>query len=334
MKANRPSAITRLKIELARRFPGAVSLVTEEAITVLERAGISALDVRTLHRLVPDLDLREIFGDVSRLSMADVRQILNATKVPYVDAELLQKAARDASEAKIEDEPAEREDDQVTQPEHEEKAEDEQEQETQPEPETVADATPPAATKPEKKSEPKIEAAATPRARIAAWPPKPLEPEVVEVEAEELAPRTHIYRLDRTPSEALVIHCGDPRFQSAFRRFITEELGFQNYTPVIIGGGLHAFGSQSLRPKNLKVLWEQIKFFVRHRGLKKIIFINHEDCQWYARMIGYRSPVDLPVLGRVDLQTAATKIAEDFMGVDVRSFYAALDGDRIVFEEM
>jgi hypothetical protein len=53
------------------------------------------------------------------------------------------------------------------------------------------------------------------------------------------------YWIETRPSDALVIHCGDPRFQAAFRRFITEELGISNYMPLIVGGGIHAFGVQS-----------------------------------------------------------------------------------------
>jgi hypothetical protein len=315
MRANRAAAITRLKIEMARRFPGALALSTQDAIKVLKSSGISALDLRTLRRLVPDLDLREIFGDATRLGMADVRQILNATQVQHLDSELLQQAAREAADAAFEDEPEDAKGDQL-----------------KPDPPPEADAVSQTLAAVEvHEPAPETEPVAVAEVAIPEVVP---EVEVVEVVAEELERGIPVYRLDRTPSQALVIHCGDPRFQQAFRRFITEELGIRNYTPVVIGGGLHAFGVQSLRPKNLKVLWEQIKFFVRQGGLTQVIFINHEDCQWYARMKGYRSALELPSLGRVDLQTAATQIAEDFMGVDVRSYFAALDGDQIVFEEI
>lgn len=315
MRANRAPAITRLKIEMARRYPEALALAKQDAIKVMERAGISALDLRTLRRLVPDLDLREVFGDAARLGMADVRQVLNATQVEHLDLELLQQAAEEAAEAAMEDEAKDREDDQ-------------RKRDRQPEDRAV----------------PPTVAAVEAQARKATTKPVAIagettpalasDTEVVELVAEELHRGRPVYRLDKTPSQALVIHCGDPGFQRAFRLFITEELGIRHYTPVVIGGGLHAFGVPFLRPKNLKVLWEQIKFFVRQGGLKQVIFINHEDCDWYARMKGHRSDVELPVLGRLDLQTAAARIAEDFMGVDVRSFFAALDGDRIVFEEL
>ena len=156
--------------------------------------------------------------------------------------------------------------------------------------------------------------------------------QVIEVEPDVMrADGRPMYRLDDRPSEALVIHCGDPRFQSAFRRFVTEELGIVNYTPVIIGGGVHAFGVQSFLPKNFKILWEQVKFFVKENKLRRIIIINHEDCKWYEKMSGYHPRIELPLKGKLDLQDAALTILRDFAGVQVQTYWAAVDNDRVYF---
>jgi hypothetical protein len=155
---------------------------------------------------------------------------------------------------------------------------------------------------------------------------EPIQPDVISPDGRSL------YPLDTAPSQALVIHCGDPRFQTAFRRFITEELGIKAYTPLIIGGGLHAFGMQSFLPKNFKILWEQIKFFVKEGHLKRVIIINHEDCRWYGKMKGYHPSVALPLKGQLDLRTAASLILRDFAGVSVESYWAGLDGEHIYFK--
>jgi len=163
--------------------------------------------------------------------------------------------------------------------------------------------------------------------------PAPPEP-VREIEPDVIQPDGRIsYRMDTTPSEALVIHCGDPRFQTAFRRFINEELGIRNYTPVIVGGGVHAFGVQSFLPKNFKILWEQVKFFVREGRLTQIVIINHDDCKWYEKMQGYHPGIRLPLKGKLDLESAARTILSDFAHVRVRTFWAGLDGSRITFTE-
>jgi hypothetical protein len=159
--------------------------------------------------------------------------------------------------------------------------------------------------------------------------------DVIDVEVEAIRPDgKKVYGLVTRPSQALVIHCGDPRFQSAFHRFINEDLGITSYTPIIIGGGVHAFGVQSFLPKNFKILWEQIKFAIRDGGVKQVIIINHEDCLWYEKMKGYHLPIQLPLKGKLDLVAAAQKIMTDFSGVSVQTYWAALEDDGVVFSRV
>ena len=157
--------------------------------------------------------------------------------------------------------------------------------------------------------------------------PDPVEPEVLEFGKQT-------YKLDHTPPEALVVHCSDPRFQTAFRRFVTEELGLCNYAPLVIGGSVHAFGSQRFLPENFKVLWEQIKFFIKNAGIKQVIIINHDDCRWYQAMSSFHPGIELPLKGKVDLATTVNTLLADFAGIQVRSFWADLDGDTITFSEV
>ena len=102
---------------------------------------------------------------------------------------------------------------------------------------------------------------------------KPKSDEPIELGAQPISPNGSIvYKIDKAPSETLVIHCADPRFQIPFRRFLTEELRLENYTPIVIGGGIHALSSQSFLPKNYKILWEQVKFYVKEGKIRRIIF--------------------------------------------------------------
>ena len=157
---------------------------------------------------------------------------------------------------------------------------------------------------------------------------------VIEVEPDIMVNGKTYYKIDRASTHTLVIHCGDPRFQTAFRRFITEELGIASYTPLVIGGGIHAIGMKNFLPKNFKILWEQIKFHIKERKLDQVIIINHEDCDWYDKMKGYYGNTNLPLKGKLDLKDAALTILNDFVGVNVRTFWAALEDDRIVFSEV
>lgn len=143
-----------------------------------------------------------------------------------------------------------------------------------------------------------------------------------------------VYQAELRQPEAIVVHCGDPRFQTAFRRFVTEELGIPVYIPVVLGGGVHALGAQTFLPKNFKVLWQQIKFMRDQFNITDIVLINHDDCRWYQRMSGLLTPHRAAAKGRVDLPMAAKLLLQDFAGVRVRSYWAALDGDKIFFKEV
>lgn len=158
-------------------------------------------------------------------------------------------------------------------------------------------------------------------------------PDAAPVDPEVWQDGRKVYKLDTTPAEALVIHCSDPRFQTAFRRFASEELGLKNYAPLIIGGAIHPFGAEEFFPKNLKVLWGQIQFFIEHANIKRVIIINHEDCLWYKTMAGFYSKLKGPLKGKHDLGTTAARLLSEFTGIRVESYWAALDGDTITFHK-
>jgi hypothetical protein len=160
------------------------------------------------------------------------------------------------------------------------------------------------------------------------------EREIVDLKTEPVSGHSATYPLDTSAPEALVIHCGDSRFQTAFRRFITGELGITKYTPIIIGGGIHALGMQVFLPKNFKILWEQIKFHVKTERPKQIIIINHEDCTWYDKMKGYHFSLTGITKGKLDLQKAAMTIVKDFGGIRVRTFWAGIENGNVYFEEI
>jgi len=282
---------------------GAIAVGIDVARQLLQRSNLEAMSKKTLRRLAPDIDLEYHFPDQEHLSISDVLRVLGSTKERRLDVDLIKQAVQEAAE---EEEPEY----QSTHQDDEYGMHDNSDDDFSHEEEVVEAQTEVVTHRPEKSK-------------------------AVVVHADEYGEDGKpVYRLDDTPSEALVIHCGDPRFQKAFKRFLSEELGISNYTPIIIGGGLHSFGVQAFLPKNFKILWEQIKFFIQEGKLGQIIFINHEDCQWYHKMKGYHPAKKLPIVGRLDLRTAAERIVEDFAKVEVRSFFAAIKDDQVVFEEV
>jgi hypothetical protein len=96
--------------------------------------------------------------------------------------------------------------------------------------------------------------------------------------------------------EAIVVFCGDPRFQAAIASFIAEELHLQHgqFLPFSVPGGIAALTEQFARPKDFKVLREGLEFYLtRLRTIRRIILINHEDCKKYHDLCERLGPSSL-----------------------------------------
>jgi hypothetical protein len=94
-------------------------------------------------------------------------------------------------------------------------------------------------------------------------------------------------QLNLDPPKALIIHCGDPKFQRAFREFKREQLGLEEgqYIPLIVPGSIASLCVGTFLPKNLKIMREQIELLLKHYPSERVILINHEGCRSYGAMI-------------------------------------------------
>ncbi len=92
--------------------------------------------------------------------------------------------------------------------------------------------------------------------------------------------------LDAHP-RAVVIHCGDPRFQKAFGEFIRTELQLQDgdYIPVVVSGAVASLTEPLKLPKEFKFMKDRLEFlFERFDTINRVVLINHEDCRHYDAM--------------------------------------------------
>ena len=94
-------------------------------------------------------------------------------------------------------------------------------------------------------------------------------------------------QLNLEPPKALIIHCGDPKFQKAFREFKRDTLGLEEgqYIPLIVPGSIASLCVGTFLPKNLKIMREQIELLLKHYPSERIILINHEGCRSYGAMV-------------------------------------------------
>ncbi len=150
---------------------------------------------------------------------------------------------------------------------------------------------------------------------------------------EYLMPTEFKYLTHKTAPEALVVHCSDAGFQTTFRRFRVEELGLADY--ISFGSGRRALRSgcqwQFSGGLSHPVLANQIPH--RIGPLKSAILINHQDCRWY-RGHGDLSALDADTRAQADLETSKGILSAGLPGVEVRAFWAGLDGSTVTFSEV
>ncbi len=85
----------------------------------------------------------------------------------------------------------------------------------------------------------------------------------------------------------IVVYCSDPRFQSAFSDFIENDLHLEKgqYVPFVVGGGAGVLANPEKLPKEFKFIKDRLEMFRKnYPSIKRVILINHEDCQYYSML--------------------------------------------------
>ena len=145
------------------------------------------------------------------------------------------------------------------------------------------------------------------------------------------------YALREEAAEALVIHCSDPRFQEAFRRFLAEELQLAHYVPLVLPGSVGAIGIQALQPKYFKTLFQQLKLLTTVNRVPRVIVINHDDCRGYESLKGFflARQLSLAEQQQQDLVAAAGLIKEFLPQAHVDLYQCRLNGGKqLVFDKV
>lgn len=139
----------------------------------------------------------------------------------------------------------------------------------------------------------------------------------------EKKPDKHIgFPLTESDPKTLVVHCGDPRFQNAFYRFITGPvegggLGLKpgEFVSLIIPGGIASLTNAVIMPKQHNVHKKEIVFYAQHfENIQTVVLINHEDCGTYRHLLGLfksqfmKNVTDIPTKQRQDLLRISKEI--------------------------
>jgi carbonic anhydrase len=92
------------------------------------------------------------------------------------------------------------------------------------------------------------------------------------------------YSINQRTVSAVVVHCGDPRFQTAFRKFIRKVLRLREgeYFPLVNAGGPVTMLQFAQTDASFAATKQQLRFILSHfHGITKVVLIGHQDCGWY-----------------------------------------------------
>ena len=135
-------------------------------------------------------------------------------------------------------------------------------------------------------------------------------------------------------SDALVVHCSDPRYQPHFQQFLQTCAGLPRYTLVAVPGGPHFLTLAEYLPKFSWVGWRWAKFVMDVGRPARVILIAHDDCRWYldqrfAHLHGQMHERQLD-----DLRKVQADLRERFGPLDIEIWFARLDGHEVTFDRV
>ena len=142
-------------------------------------------------------------------------------------------------------------------------------------------------------------------------------------------------RLLSSSPEALVVHCGDHRFQAAFNEFLNKDLGLGgNYDRIVVPGGPQSLTLAEYLPKFSWASWRWFRFFVENHEIGRLILIQHQDCAWYKSLPLYlHSSPEPRQRQEEDLRRIRQVLKKDFPEVKTELYFARWDdGERIVVD--
>jgi hypothetical protein len=137
-----------------------------------------------------------------------------------------------------------------------------------------------------------------------------------------LAYSTRCRRQD-APLEALVIHCGDHRFQTSFREFLTEHLGLASYALLAVPGGAHFVPFPHIMPKFVDAGMRSLSFHIKNGKPRKLVLIGHDDCVFFKQRLQFF--LEQPLMREkqlANLKLSRSALVQRFPGLPVELYYA------------
>lgn len=143
--------------------------------------------------------------------------------------------------------------------------------------------------------------------------------------------------LTRGDTDVLAIHCGDYRFQTAFREFLARTLALEGkYDLMVLPGGPLSLTLAEYLPKFSWSSWKWLRFFVEKHEIRRLILIQHQDCGFYKTMPHHlHTSTDPRQRQEQDLRRATAALKKDFPNLTIENYYASWDAsDHIHMQQV
>jgi carbonic anhydrase len=114
--------------------------------------------------------------------------------------------------------------------------------------------------------------------------------------------------------QTLIVHCMDFRIQKNINDWLQRRFGLSDYDRVSLAGGV----------LDLESVLKQVQICERVHGIRRVVFVNHEDCRAYGE-------AGNPDRHAADLREAEKRIKEVLPEFEVELYYLHLTG---IFERV
>lgn len=134
-------------------------------------------------------------------------------------------------------------------------------------------------------------------------------------------------QLKRTETDVLAVHCGDYRFQSAFQEFLNRTLSLDgNYDLIVMPGGPLSLTLVEYLPKFHWASWKWVRFFAEFHKIRRLILIQHQDCDFYKKMPAHLHESAEPRQRQeLELRRVRDAIRRELPQLAVELYYAGFD---------
>ena len=109
--------------------------------------------------------------------------------------------------------------------------------------------------------------------------------------------------------QTLIVHCMDFRLQKNINDWLERRFGPSDYDRVSLAGGV----------LNLEIVLKQVEICERVHGIRRVVFVNHEDCRAYGE-------AGNPDRHAADLHNAEQRIKAILPRLEVELYYLHLTG--------